>query len=466
MASPSGTPRTSEQIPDIIVSAPDDRTTGQPDDRTTAKPVDRTNTKTLGIVFLVLFLDLVGFSIVFPLFAELMKHYAGQDSGLFRLAVDHLEQLFPHADADQQAALFGGLLTGLYAGIQFIAAPIWGRMSDRIGRRPIILLSLVGSALAYLLWIFSASFELFVLSRIIAGVMSGNVSVANAAVSDVTSKENRSKGMAAVGMAFGLGFVFGPAIGGISQRFLGDLSGTNPFAGPALIAFLLALGNLVWAVVAFRETLAPERRSTVGESVRSLNPLASFASSLGRFVPKINGACLLHTLLFSGMEATLVFLVSSHLGFRSAHEMIWLFLAMGIGSALVQGAFYRPFAKRIGEKRMVLIGLIALIPGLIFLGLIDWWPSLIPLTCGVILLNIGTGIVFPGMATLVSLAGDQTRQGAVMGAYRSAAAFGRATGPLLAALAYFTIRPGAPYLVAAIGMLVPLWLVWSIRGMR
>jgi MFS family permease len=418
---------------------------------------------TLGIVFLVLFLDLVGFSIVFPLFADLMAHYAKQDSGLFALALAHLRSLFPQATPAQEAALFGGLLTGLYAGIQFFTAPVWGRLSDRYGRRPIILCSLIGSTLAYALWVITPSFEIFVLSRLLAGVMSGNVAAANAAVADITTRETRSRGMATVGIAFGLGFILGPAIGGLLSAVPSPIA-WNPFAVPALVAFGLALGNLLWAYRSFRETVGPDRR-TSGSGERSANPLKPFLPTLGAKVPFVNGAFFMHTLIFSGMEATLVFLCADRLGYTPV-DLAWVFVALGLGSVLLQGVVFRRLAPRIGAQPLVLVGLIALAPALLCLGALDPWPTTWLLIIGLPLLSVGTGLVFPGLNTLVSLAGDPDRQGEVMGGFRSASALGRALGPLLAALVYFGWRPAGPYVVGAAMVLIPVLLVIRLRGLR
>ncbi len=418
----------------------------------------------LGIVFLTLFLDLVGFSIIFPLFAAKLDFYMARDSGLLHWAMS----LVAWAPRDQQAALFGGLLGALYAGIQFITAPIWGRVSDRIGRRPVLLAGLIGSFAAYALWVVSADFTIFLVSRLIAGFMSGNVSTANAAVSDLTTAENRSKAMAVVGMSFGLGFVVGPAIGGLTAHLrIDDPAATavlalHPFSVPALIAAGLSGFNLLWAWFAFPETLPPERRAQPVEGGRTINPVQLFDRRLGDGVPLINGTFLLHTLLFSGMEATLVFLASHRLGWGPGALGI-LFTGIGVGSALVQGAVFRRHANRIGVRRLGLIGLACLMPGFILISLVDWFPTAGLLIAGMAFLAVSSGLVFPALSTLASLAGDPQRQGWVLGTFRSSSALGRAIGPLLAAWIYLLWRPGGTYLVYAALVVVPVTLLLRLR---
>jgi MFS family permease len=416
----------------------------------------------LGVIFLTLLLDLIGFSIVFPLFAAKLDFYMARDSGLLAWAMG----LLAWAPKEHQAALFGGTLGGLYAGLQFFSAPIWGRISDRIGRRPVLLIGLTGSAMSYVLWVFSADFTLFLVSRLIAGVMTGNVSVANAAVSDITTPDTRARGMAAVGMSFGLGFVLGPAIGGLTAHLrLDDPAATSaialhPFSVPALIAAGLGIINLVWAWFAFRETLPPERRTQV-EAGRTFNPLQIIDPALGSGVPRLNLSFLLFTLLFSGMEGTLVFLAAHELAFTPGN-LGALFAGLGLGAACVQGA-YRGLVKRVGVRPMAFVGLSALAPGLLLIGLVDWFPSTSLLFAGCALLSISTGLVFPSLSTLVSLAGDPARQGWVMGSFRSASALGRAIGPLLSASIYFAWRPGAPYLLFAALVALPVLLLATTR---
>ena len=172
----------------------------------------------LGVILLTVFLDLVGFSIIFPLFPDMLEYYLDKEPevGIFHSLVANLESLSGLQGEDARFAatvLFGGLLGSLYSVLQFVFAPIWGALSDRHGRRQILVVTVGGTALSYLLWIMADPFWLLIASRFLGGLMSGNLSVATAAVADVTDASNRAKGMGMIGAAFGLGFVIGPGIG-------------------------------------------------------------------------------------------------------------------------------------------------------------------------------------------------------------------------------------------------------------
>ena len=423
----------------------------------------------IGIIFLVLFVDLVGFSILFPLFGHMLEYYSKQDSGILSWAMGHVDVWFPAADYWQRAALFGGLIGASYALLQFIAAPFWGRLSDRIGRRPILLISCTGSTLAYLIWIFADSFALLLFSRLLAGMMTGNVAAANAAVADISTPATRAKGMGFLGMAFGLGFILGPMIGGMSYAWLPRISevdwlaacGANEFSTPALVAFLLSATNLLWIALRFSETLPPERRTAHGGQERTWNPIALLRPRFGARVSMINLSFLMHTMLFAGMEATLVFLSAQRLGFEPIHNA-WLFGWMGLVAAGMQGGVYRKLSGRVPQRTLGLIGLAALGPGFFLIALVDWYPTTAMLVLGVSVLSIGTGFVFPSLNTMVSLAVDDRSQGAALGSFRSASALGRAAGPLLAAVVYFSISPAAPYLIGALGVWIPFVLIWRL----
>ena len=193
--------------------------------------------------------------------------------------------LLAGARHNYREVLFGGILGSLYSFLQFYIAPIWGALSDRIGRRSVLRLTVAGTALSYLLWFFSGSFLLFVVARAIGGAFAGNLSVATAAVADVTTRKDRAKGMGIVGVAFGLGFLFGPALGslaafedlGVNHPRLASL-GVNPFSFPALLSLGFSLINFVWICTVFRETLDPADRDAA-ESVRIRHPLHELAAA-------------------------------------------------------------------------------------------------------------------------------------------------------------------------------------------
>ena len=229
-----------------------------------------------GVVFLTIFMDMVGFSIIFPLFPAMLDHYLFLEEtmggwflgGMVEWVKGLAHDILPNnPNFRLETVIFGGILGSLYAILQFIFAPIWGGLSDRYGRKPILFLTLTGTAVGYFLWIMAGDFWLLLLSRMIGGMAGGNLSVATAAIADVTTREKRSKGMAFVGIAFGLGFVLGPALGGLASQW--DWSGSelvffgmHPFSAAATISFGLSLVNLIWLLLCFTETLPEEKEKT------------------------------------------------------------------------------------------------------------------------------------------------------------------------------------------------------------
>ncbi len=410
----------------------------------------------LGAILLVVLIDLIGFSIIFPLFPAMLEHYLGQegpDSLIGRLAA-FLEGLAPvHNSAFVTAVLFGGVLGSIYSFLQFIAAPLWGRLSDRVGRRRVLLFTVGGTALSYLLWVFSGSFLLLVLARALGGIMAGNIAVATAAVADVTSGRERTRAMALVGVAFGLGFVIGPAIGGLATfvdftRVYPGASalGINPFSFPALCALFLATANFLWVLLHFRETLPASGES--GGAVRA-DPrlIGSVANPAARLACRVYFVLML---AFAGMEFTLTFLAVERL-FYHPPDMIWMFLFIGFMLALAQGFIVRRFVRRTGEIPMAMAGML-----LSFLGLVALASSHepVPFYTGLGLLAVGIGLTSPTLSSLVSLYSGKGEQGRHLGAFRAYGALARAVGPFLAAVLFWQFGSTLAYLAAAGVMLV------------
>ena len=417
----------------------------------------------LGVIFLTLFIDLVGFSILFPLIAGIMHYFDAQNSGVVHSVGQWIADIYPAADAEQRAALMGGILMGLYAVLQFICAPLWGALSDRIGRRPVLMITILGNTLGYGLWIVADSFVLVLVTRAVCGLMAGNISVATAAVADVTDAKSRAKGMGFIGMAFGLGFILGPAIGGLTYTYLPGWSGgtepglgLNPFSWPAIVACALSLINLVWVARRFTETRPPTAAPKPGHRV--INPLAIFSSQRSPIVRKVIMANLLFGILFAGLEATLVFLAWDALDYGPG-AMAAVFVVLGFTSAMVQGGLVRRMAPKYGAQKLAAMGLIIMIPAFATLGVVAWVPSAALLYTGIVLLALGVGLVMPTFATLVSLGTSDDQQGAALGAFRSAGALARAVGPFIGAGTYFAWGPATPFMTGAALMIAPLFLI-------
>ena len=419
---------------------------------------------TLVTVFLTLFIDLVGFSIIFPLFPAILAFYLPLETdqnGFFSQLITSLRGLAQHHNpnaAFMTTVLFGGILGSLYALLQFLVAPLWGRLSDRIGRRPVLIITILGTALSYLIWILSGSFYLLLIARILGGIMCGNLAVATAAIADITSREHRVKGMAIVGMAFGLGFILGPAIGGLSSEinlldFYPEWSrwGINPFSFPAGIAFMLALLNLFRVVTQFKETSPLSQEKPDDRPAALSQPLT----------PCIRWAYLINfivILAFSGMEFTLMFLAVERLNFTPSKNGL-LFVFMGLLMILTYG-LVRHIAPRFGEKRLVSIGI-----GLGALGFVGiaHASELIPFLMSQALFAFGFGLFNPNLVTLVSLYASESTQGRHLGTFRSAGSLARATGPLITTTFYFYFGSRFAYLTAALIMLSPLMLISLLR---
>ena len=429
---------------------------------------DADSKRILRIVFFIVFLDMAGFSVIFPLFPSMLDYYIAREgtSGMFGsivAALDHL-RVWLGARPDQgHEIIFGGFLSALYALLQFICAPILGSLSDRIGRRPILLFSIAGIALSYGLWVFASTFAVLVASRLIGGLMSGNISAASAVIADITSDRNRSRGMAVLGFAIGVAFMCGPAIGGIASLFDPtkvwpslERYGINPYSAAAAASLLLAVAN--WIVVArgLPETLKPQ--STAQRVPRPLNPFVMFAIKYPG-VTRTNVTYFIFLLSFSGMmEFAITFLVKDRFQFRPGQIAV-MFLFVGFVLAMAQGTYVRKRSGVIGPKRMSIHGLICIIPGIVIIGIAQ---SVWMLSIGLLLTTIGSAQVRPCMSALVSLYTPAHEQGRILGVFRSLEGLTRAISPLLACLLYWNLGAQNAYAIAAIVVACALGLAFTL----
>jgi predicted MFS family arabinose efflux permease len=381
------------------------------------------NRSALGILFVVVFVDLLGFGMVIPV----MPLYAE------RLGASE--------------AWTGWLSTG-YSAMQFVFAPIWGRLSDRIGRRPVLLASIAMTALAFLLYGLAASFAVLLLSRLFAGAATANIAIARAFVADVTPPEGRAKGMGIIGAAFGLGFVLGPAIGGVlSHRSL---------ALPGLAAAGLAALNGVAAYFVLPE---PEQRTVREEAVR--NRFAAFFSEMGR--PGVRRVVLIYfltVLAFSAMEATYAFLSRQRYGIDDAH-VSWLFAYIGVIVVIVQGGLIGRLTRTFGEKRLLVAGLAL---QALSLAALPFAGSVAGLMIATAPLAVGSGLSQPALSSLLSRLAREHDQGGTLGLGESAAAFGRIIGPEAGTWTFARWSMAVPYLGGAVIMAVAALVGATVRG--
>ena len=426
----------------------------------------------LGLIFLTVFMDIVGFSIVIPLFPHLLDYYITTEGSAGTLigALNAAAEWMGGDTVFKKTVLFGGLLSTLYSLLQFIFSPLWGALSDRIGRRRVLTLTLAGSALAYLVWIFAAQFWVVVLTRLVCGMMAGNIAVASAAAADVTDEKDRTKGMAVVGIAIGLGFVFGPVIGGLAapeqivKEAVTGSFGLNPFSVPAAIAASMALLNFILVVRYFPETLPEDRRAAADAKRPSIFDLATVRSSAVR---RTSFANLVYQIAFTGMENTIVFLTFA-LFLYSPRENAWLFLFNGACMIFAQG-LARQLVKRLGQRKVIMLGMLIASVAFFVVAVIPPTRALAgdgaetTFYLGLGLISFATGLILPSVSALVSLYSDASEQGRNLGILRSAGSLARVIGPVTAALLYFHF--GSHFWVYIGGALLMLPAIWVVRGL-
>jgi MFS family permease len=425
----------------------------------------------MGLVFLTVFIDVVGFSVIFPLLPEMLEYYLSLEGeqSLIGQVVKTLAGWVPEEQGTWPVTvLFGSLLGSIYSLLQFAFAPVWGGLSDRIGRRPTLLITLVGTALSYLVWVFAGSFALLVVARMLGGMMAGNISTASAVVADTSSGPDRAKGMGMLGAGIGLGFVLGPALGGLASgwdlRDLwvdGESYGINPFSGTALVAFALALINVVWAATHFPETHPVERRGT-GASERSLNPFRALRKIEAPGVRGTNVAYFLYLTAFSAIEFTLTFLCVERLQF-SVRDNAMMFVFVGLMIAFVQGGLVRRLVPKLGEQRLAVLGLILTMPGFVAIGLTQ---SVTVLYVGLFFMALGSAFAMPCLTALSSRYSPPQHQGLAMGTFRSMGALSRAVGPVIGGTLYWQLGSAAPYMAGALFLALPLLLVRRLPALQ
>ena len=380
----------------------------------------------LGTIFLTVFLDLLGFGLVIPFLPGFAR-----DLGA----------------GDMVAAMTGAV----YSLMQFVLVPVWGRLSDRIGRRPVLLGSIAATAAGMVLLGVANTLVLLFAARVFTGAATANIAVAQAYIADVTAPEDRARGMGMVGMAFGLGFILGPFIGGV----LADVHlFERPGAFPAFVAAGLSVVNLILATIFLPESLPPELRGAAAARPH-MSRLGGLRGALGH--PELGRAFTINFLLvfwFAGMEQT--FRLFTDDAFKMSVGETGRFLGLvGVAAIIVQGGLIGRLTRRFGEVRLLIVGLLIQTVGFVTLGasprfVAPRWA----LAVACVLIAGGSGLVTPSVSSYVSRRAGMATQGAMLGSLQSLSALARVIGPAIGGLMYQAIAPAAPYYAGAIGMAV------------
>jgi len=384
------------------------------------------NLPPLIIVFVTVFIDLLGFGIIIPL----LPFYA-QTFGATAFTV--------------------GLLATSFSLMQFIFAPIWGRLSDRVGRRPIILLGLLGSCFSYLGFGMASTLTSLFAARIFAGIAGANIPTAQAVVADLTTPENRAKGMGLVGAAFGLGFIFGPAIGGFLSRY--------GYAVPAFFASGLSLANFAAAWFLLPETLKPEHRA-----VERVGRIDALRAALARpHLPLLLLIGFLIVAAFSGYESTFALFAEQSYGFH-ASSIGYIFAFVGVVLVIVQGLLVGRAVKAFGEHHIVPASLAIVAVGLLMIPATRSVGALL-VANGV--MAVGMGFNNPALMSLISRYSAAEDQGGVLGLTQSLNSLARIVGPLWGGFAFDRLGIGMPYITSAavmgIAALLALHALWRAQ---
>ena len=379
------------------------------------------------LIFLTIFLDLLGVGILLPVLPYIVRTYR----------VD---------------ALTIGLVTLSFSAAQFFMTPVLGALSDRYGRRPVLLISLFGTAVGYFLFGIADSLWMIYFSRILDGVTGGNISTAQAYLADITPPQDRAKSFGLIGAAFGLGFLMGPAIGG--------LLATYGLRAPAYAAAVLSLATMALAFFFLPESLPPEKRRSGPMSSADLNPLRQIWIALER--PALRGVMIvtfLFTLAYSQLQSHFAVYSLVRWGLNERQNAVYL-TYLGFMAVFMQGFLIRRLMPIAGEKRLSLIGLGLGVGGFIATSLApEPWFLFVALT----FLAGGSGLAMPSLNALVSQRASPEEQGWVMGVAQSLSSLSRVAGPLLAGVLFDWLTPAAPYWAgAAIVATALLLLRWNI----
>lgn len=385
----------------------------------------------LVVIFITVFIYLLGFGIIIPILPILSRDFGA-------------------------TATETGLLMSIYSFMQFLFAPFWGRLSDRVGRKPILLFCLVGEALSYILFAISKDLPLLFISRALAGFFGASISTASAYISDITPPQERSKGMALIGVAFGLGFVFGPAIGGFLTE-MGTKISAEPFFNTSFAAYFVSGICTFTAIFGFFKLEESLKDKNINREHK--NRFLIITEKLK--IPTINKLIVIFFLLsfaMSSMEATLILFMGSKFNW-GVKEVSYGFGYIGLIMILSQGYIVRKLIPKYGERVVLAMGILSFASGL---GLIAVAPTISAMALAMTFLALGNGLSNPSILGSISLLTEATEQGGTMGVTQSLSSLGRIVGPALGGLLFQKVSETSPFIFSCLLGILSLFILTSI----
>jgi MFS transporter, DHA1 family, tetracycline resistance protein len=380
------------------------------------------------ILFFTVFIDLLGFGLVIPILPNLTEKLGA-------------------------TPIMIGAILSVYSLMNFLFMPLLGSLSDRYGRRPIMMISVFMNMISYIVFAYSKSYELLFLSRLIAGVGSANIGTAQAMITDISTNENRAKSMGMIGAAFGLGFIFGPPIGGLVVKFysLWHLG---------ILAALLCAANLISILFFLKETIkelnikAPIKIIPINDWKRALK-----TPIIGELILLL----FIYVLAFTMMQGTSSLLWEHKYNQDAGHIGMW-FALIGVFSAIVQGVLVGVLVKKFGEKNLMYFGTFSISLGLFLLPLASQLYFVPCNIAAILFICMGSGVMSPSVFASISKYVEGQEQGKMLGISQSISSLARVIGPSLATFLYGTKILGLPFWVASVIMLCCVFVLNNLRN--
>ena len=393
------------------------------------------------VIFLTVFIDLLGFGMVLPLLPIYAEAFGVKEGG-WEIA----------------------LLMSSFSAMQFLFAPLWGRVSDRLGRRPILILGLAGSAFFYFLFGVATvrqSLTWLFITRIGAGIAGATISTASAYIADVTTPKTRAKGMALIGAAFGLGFTFGPLIGAAALRFSESASSVATSPWPGYAAALLSAAAFLLALLLLPESLH-RGEAHVHHDVLEFTAWRDAIATAS--IPALLTTSFVSVLSFGAFETTLSLLLKRVQHFEF-YQVLLYFAFIGLTLTFAQGVLVRRLSGRVGEVKLALAGCVTTIAGFLFLSFASQAGSVPILMAASAVEVTGFALMTPSIQSLISRRSDPAKQGAIMGVAQSISALARIFGPLISVPLFF-VQPTLPYWTAIVMMAgaIAVFLLFARHG--